>query len=469
MENNKTPFHEIDFLLPVHRFNIAFSYVSKRGLPFIREFVLRLVHLSPMKPEFIASYLDLTPRELKEVLRELVDKDELTFLDDGSVGLTGLAKGYFSTEGESPQVTTAQQTETTFSFELSGFNCIGNKRTHDNWRAGITVPISSENKGLSDKYASKGFQAQFYRLIEEGYMPHIVSQESDTLPSIYKMDSVTRIGQEPKRIPHTFYFDDLGRLVEREELDSFANDEPVFDAITEAISQLDQKNNLADIAQAMAEIGDNLTGEYITDSGIDTSNLNEVIRLSREQGKVIQPMLGAIYMDDNWQHIAKQAEKAFNKLKSQHQDGVKELLWLAPSDSYWGKSEKYISAKSWLEENAKTKGKKSKRLFTPKFYFPIARENDNRSISDWKNQLGNISECYKYIEGFFNGTTEVLVLQDNFAVVCYHLSIPSISNISIPLAFMTTDKHLVCVIDALVKEYLNGTVGFDNPIDLGKL
>lgn len=469
MENNKTPFHEIDFLLPVHRFNIAFSYVSKRGLPFIREFVLRLVHLSPMKPEFIASYLDLTARELKEVLRELVDKDELTFLDDGSVGLTGLAKGYFSTEGESPQVTTVQQTEATFSFELSGFNCIGNKRTHDNWRAGITVPVSSENKGLSDKYASKGFQAQFYRLIEEGYMPHIVSQESDTLPSIYKMDSVTRIGQEPKRISHTFYFDDLGRLVEREELDSFVNDEPVFDAITAAISQLDQTSNLADIAKAMAEIGDNLTGEYITDSGIDISNLNEVTRLSREQVKVIQPMLGPIYMDDNWQHIARQAEKAFNKLKSQHQDGVKELLWLAPSDSYWGKSEKYIRAKSWLEENAKTKGKKPKRLFMPKFYFPIARENDRRSISDWKNQLGNISECYKYIEGFFNGTTEVLVLQDNFAVVCYHLSIPSISNISIPLAFMTTDKQLVSAIEALVKEYLNGTVGFDNPIDLGKI
>lgn len=469
MENSKTPFHEIDFLLPVHRFNIAFSYVSKRGLPFIREFVLRLLHLSPMKPEFIANYLDLTPRELKEVLRELVDKDELTFLDDGSVGLTGLAKGYFSTEGESPQVTTVQQTETTFSFELAGFNCIGNKRTNDNWRSGITIPVSSEHKGLSDKHANKGFQAQFYRLIEEGYMPHIVSKESDTLPSIYKMDSVTRIGQEPKRIPHTFHFDELGRLIEREELDSFTNDEPIVDAITKAISQFDQKNNLPDIAQAMVEIGDNLTGEYITDSGINVSSLNEVIEQSREQGKVIQPMLGAIYLEDNWQHIAQHAEQAFNQLKSTHQDGAKELLWLAPSDSFWGKSEKYLSAKSWLEDNAITKGKNPKRLFTPKFYFPIARENDHRSINEWKKQLGDIKECYKYIEGFFNGTTEVLLLQESFAVVCYHISLPKISNIPIPLAFMTTDKQLIGTIETLVRDYLKGTVGFDNPIDLGKI
>lgn len=469
MENSKTPFHEVDFLLPVHRFNIAFSYVSKRGLPFIREFVLRLVHLSPMKPEFIASYLDLSARELKEVLRELIDKDELMFLDDGSVGLTHLAQGYFSAEGDSPQVTTVEETDTTFSFELAGFNCIGSKRTNDSWKAGITVPVSSENKGLSDKYANKGFQAQFYRLIEEGYMSHIVSRESDTPPSIYKMDSVTRIGQEPKRIPHTFYFDDLGHVVEREELDCFVNDEPVFDAITKAINEHEQKNNLEDVAQAMAVIGDNLTRQYITDNGIDISSLTEDIKDSREHGKIVQPMFGATYLSDNWQHIAIEAEKAFKSLNSQHQDGARELLWLAPSDSFWGKSEKYISAKSWLEESAITKGKKSKRLYTPKFYFPIARENDRRSISDWKNLLGNTDECYKYIDGFLNGTTEVLLLQDSFAVVCYHLSIPSISKISIPLAFITSDKQLVRALEALVKDYLNGTVGFDNPIDLGKL
>lgn len=469
MENKKIQFHEIDFLLPVHRFNIGFSYVSKRGLPFIREFVLRLVHLSPMKPEFIAKYMDLSVRELKEVLRDLIDKDELVFLDDGSVALTQLAKGYFSALGDSPQVSTVQQTQSTFSFELAGFNCIGNKRTHDNWKAGITVPVSSEHKGLSDKYASKGFQAQFYKLIEDGYMPHIVSDESDTLPSIYKMDSVTRVGQEPKRLTQAFYFDELGRVIEREELDFFANDEPVNDVITNAISSLGQSNNLRDVAQAMAAIGDNLTGEYITDSGLDVLNLISVIQNSRDQKKVIQPILGPIYSEENWQYIAAEAERAFNKLRSQHQNGVKALTWLAPSDNCWGKSDKFISAKSWLHENAKTKGKSSKRIFIPKFYFPIARENDRKSISDWKSLLGDLSDCHKYIEGLFNGTTEILLLQDNFAVVSYHLSIPSISNISIPLGFMTTDKGLVREIEMITKEYLGGTVGFDKPVDLGKL
>jgi len=43
ISDNKVTYHEVDFLLPAQRFNIQFSYVSQKGLPFIREFVLRLV------------------------------------------------------------------------------------------------------------------------------------------------------------------------------------------------------------------------------------------------------------------------------------------------------------------------------------------------------------------------------------------------------------------------------------------
>ncbi len=38
---NTTIYHEIDFLLPAQRFNINFSYITGKGLPFVREFVLR--------------------------------------------------------------------------------------------------------------------------------------------------------------------------------------------------------------------------------------------------------------------------------------------------------------------------------------------------------------------------------------------------------------------------------------------
>lgn len=142
-------------------------------------------------------------------------------------------------------------------------------------------------------------------------------------PSIYKVGAIKRIGQEPKGIPHTFYFDDLGRVVERKELKSFENDEPVFDAMKEAASEINPKNNLTD--------------EYFTDSGIDTSNL-----------------------------------------------------------------------------------------------------------------------------------TEAFLLQDTFAVVCYHFRIPSISSPSIPLDFTTTDKKVINSIETHPLEYSNGIVSHEKPIYLGK-
>ena len=52
-----TTYHEIDFLLPAQRFNINFTYVTQKGLPFVREFVLRLVHLGPMSKSQIATFV----------------------------------------------------------------------------------------------------------------------------------------------------------------------------------------------------------------------------------------------------------------------------------------------------------------------------------------------------------------------------------------------------------------------------
>ena len=34
--DNKLAYHEIDFLLPAQRFNINFSYITQKGLPFVR-------------------------------------------------------------------------------------------------------------------------------------------------------------------------------------------------------------------------------------------------------------------------------------------------------------------------------------------------------------------------------------------------------------------------------------------------
>ena len=121
----KLKYHEIDFIVPVHRFNIQFSYVTKQGLSFIREFVLRLVQLAPMKPTHIATYLGLNKIELNEAISDLMDKGELQFSELGSVILTPKSEGYFEGLGKPPKTSSILETGTTLSFELAGFNCLG--------------------------------------------------------------------------------------------------------------------------------------------------------------------------------------------------------------------------------------------------------------------------------------------------------------------------------------------------------
>jgi hypothetical protein len=73
-----TTYHEIDFLLPAQRFNINFTYVTQKGLPFVREFVLRLVHLGPMSKSQIATFFGFSRKETEEAIDDLVERDELT-------------------------------------------------------------------------------------------------------------------------------------------------------------------------------------------------------------------------------------------------------------------------------------------------------------------------------------------------------------------------------------------------------
>jgi hypothetical protein len=39
-------YHEIDFLIPAQEFTVNFSYVSGKGLSFIREYILRIVNIA---------------------------------------------------------------------------------------------------------------------------------------------------------------------------------------------------------------------------------------------------------------------------------------------------------------------------------------------------------------------------------------------------------------------------------------
>lgn len=468
-EEIKLNYHEIDFIVPAQRFNFRFSYVTKQGLSFIREFVLRLVQLAPMKPVQIATYLGLNKLEVNEAISDLMDKGDLSFNDLGLVQLTPQSAGYFEGIGKPPKTSSIQETGAALSFELCGFNCIGNKRSSGGWHAGIKLTIDNKKLSETEQLAKSIFQNSFYQLLDNDYLKG-VKAEDGVRPSIYTIDSVTKLTQDPMRLTSHFALDQDGKPMEREDFESLDNSSKVHEAITVSLNQAKKGANIKEIASAMNSFGDNWTKDLFNSNSIDMAALGHRYAEALSDGSKPIPFVGPIYSNNNWKHINTYLHSLSAKYKKSKDKSVKKLTWIAPSDSFWGKSKKLENCLNEVEQAQLTKEKNPQRIFTPSIYLPLSNVTDRRAIGSWKSDLKKGSNnLYGLLEGFLGGSVEVLILEDSFAVVCYHLSRPETHPVSIPVGFVTSNLKLINTISEIAMSYIDGSSSFGNKHNLGLL
>ena len=127
----------------------------------------------------------------------------------------------------------------------------------------------------------------------------------------------------------------------------------------------------------------------------------------------------------------------------------KKFYWLAPSDIYWGKQRK-------IHDKIQNIIDKQKHGYEFRLYLPTSQERNIHETQEWQNQFRGISDevIYGFCEGFLDGNTEVLFLEDKFAVVCYHARLESYP-VTLPIGFMTTKVDEVKSIKKLVDVYLS--------------
>ena len=157
MSDSLVTYNEIDFLLPAQRFSIQYSVITKRGLPFIREFVLRLVHVSPLSKTQISEFFGLSPNETNEAVTDLIQREELTLSSDGRLTLTTKSHGYFSGIGETPALSTIQSRVDKLDFDLATFSCLPREGGREDWLGGISLKVPASNVSNSEKIAEKNF------------------------------------------------------------------------------------------------------------------------------------------------------------------------------------------------------------------------------------------------------------------------------------------------------------------------
>lgn len=469
MEESKVQYNEVDFLIPTQKFNIRFSYVTKKGLPFIREFVLRLLHITPVKPAKLKEFFDFNEKELEEVVNDLVDKGDLSVSEEGDLKLTDQAKGYFDDIGSQPTLSAVLDNSESLTYEIIGFNCLGPKHKNSTWKNGIALKADIEKVSQSESVVNKKFQQEFFQYLDNGWMPFL-TQDEKSKPSIYSIDLIKKVGQGPTRLNVDFEIDVDGTPVEYDSPDAFTDNSQVDISIGQKLSEMSFTPNLESVVQSMMAFDDKDTIKYFSSSSIDIANLvldkNKGIQ---SKGKRF-PVFGQIYSDASSQLIAEQLLTFSKYLKKSKKFEPRKFIWVSPTNNAWAASTKASNFWNRIEEHSLiSDGKQKQRAFTPELYLPISDKGDRRTISKWIMEFGKKESLYGLAEGFLNGNTEVVVLDGVFAYVNYHVVLADYTPLPVPIGYFTTEPKVISSIMKLVNDYVDGISSFDNPNKFGKL
>jgi hypothetical protein len=467
---NTTIYHEIDFLLPAQRFNINFSYITQKGLPFVREFVLRLIHLAPMSMSQVATFFGFTRKEVQEAIDDLVERGELTLSENGRLTLTEKSSGYFTELGEVPRLSLLRDSTACLSFDLATFSCLGKDNSSEKSKAGLSIKVDDENASCSETQVEKHFQRQFHEILQKGFLSRSLTQDEKDSPTVYTVNSVNKIKQMPVRLPVQFKVDADGRSVEREDFEKLKNSDYVHERISLELDRLGRPSNFGEIAKAMLDMGDGETLKLFDSKGSSVSLqfFEDLARLEANSQKKRTTFLGPIYSSANWELLQKHLAPIIKARRESKADvGQTPFLWLAPSDPYWGKSSNLQVRVSEILSMASTK---EKRLYSPTIYLPVSGPDDQKTARQWKWEFDpNTDKVHGLIEGFLGGNVEVMHFEGEFVVVVYHVSLPDSYPVSLPIGFISADKDVVSSVGRVVTTYLEGSSGFDRPNDCGLL
>jgi hypothetical protein len=461
MKNNSFEFNEVDYIVPAETYGIEYTYLSKQGFPFTKEFLLRTLYISPLSKFELASFFGFNPRELDVAIEEPISKNEVSYLEDGRLCLTTLAKGYFSSFEDKPMIEKPQSRTSSVVFELLGFNKVTNH--HGGWNTGLRLGVNHAVQSMSEQHAKNMFCKNFHRFYESGDLGKIRTQDN-SLPSLYSVDKVTRKRTIAHRIKRKFEID-FDNKVKPFYIDKiFENDEAISQAIAQDTDNLRLGSNIESIQQAWDALEDMSVSRFIKSDEIDFRSM--IVEMVDTSGnKPYELLIGPLYAEQPWAKI----EQHLKTLKpTKKQEKLKALSWIGANTRYWGISENFTKAKESLIAHQKI-NKVSCYDFT--LYLPCddTYKVKEKAAKEWKHKLGQLPSCSGILNGLFDGSVEVILLENEFAAISYHLSMPDISPVHVPLGYFTKDKQLIQRISKVVNDFLTGSTAHDKPNLIGSL
>ena len=438
MSKQNITYNQIDFVVKAPRFHIVFSYMSDKGVAFVREYLLRLLKITPCKPAQIAQYFGFNQYETEVALADLEQHKWIIWQDDGLIALSAEGQRLFQDSQDSPHIPTLTECGGEYRMELLDSNFLKKNDCDKNRQQAIELVVEPKVLSESSEIARKTFQNRFRQLMEDD----IINLDEKDI-SLYKIDAI-----EPKGVPDYFRFTqqfellpETGEAKERHDVPTVTHQENIQQAITAQLERFGHHDNLRELRNSMAEISDDDTLKVLFGGTLDFNEFLKVYQEHEQQNGLY--FLGQIY------HQETLFEKINKILDTLNKKSSKKLYWLAPSDIYWGKQRK-------IHDKIQNLIDKQKNGYDFRLYLPLPSERNQHQKQEWLNHFKDISDkvLYGFCEGFLDGNTEILFLKDKFAVVCYHAKLSSYP-VTLPIGFMTTQKSTVKHIVELVEAYLS--------------
>lgn len=438
MSKQNITYNQIDFVVKAPRFRIVFSYMSDKGVAFVREYLLRLLKITPCKPAQIAQYFGFNQYETEVALADLEQHKWIFWQDDGLIVLSTEGQRLFQDSQDSPHIPTLKECGGEYRMELLDSNFLKKNDCDKNRQQAIELVVEPKVLSESSEIVRKTFQNRFRQLMEDDI---IKLDEKDI--SLYKIDAI-----EPKGVPDYFRFTqqfellpETGEAKERHDVPTVTHQENIQQAITAQLERFGHHDNLRELRNSMAEISDDDTLKVLFGGTLDFNEYLKVYQKHEQQNGLY--FLGQIYHQET---LFQQINKILDELSKK---SSKKLYWLAPSDIYWGKQRK-------IHGNIQNLIDKQKNGYDFRLYLPLPSERNRHEKQEWLNHFKDISDkvLYGFCEGFLDGNTEILFLEDQFAVVCYHAKLSSYP-VTLPIGFMTTNIRQVNHIISLAKNYLS--------------
>jgi len=374
MSKQNITYNQIDFVVKAPRFRIVFSYMSDKGVAFVREYLLRLLKVTPCKPAQIAQYFRFSQHETEVALADLEQHKWIIWQDNGLIALSAEGQRLFQDSQDSPHILTLKECGGEYRMELLDSNFLKKNDCDKNRQQAIELVVEPRVLSESSEIARKTFQNRFRQLMEDD----IINLDEKDI-SLYKIDAI-----EPKGVPDYFRFTqqfellpETGEAKERHDVPTITHQENIQQVITEQLEPFGHHDNLRELRNSMAEISDDDTLKVLFGGTLDFTEFLKVYQKYEQQNGLY--FLGQIYHQET---LFEKINKILDKLNKK---SSKKLYWLAPSDIYWGKQRK-------IHDKIQNLIDKQKNGYDFRLYLPLSSERNHHEKQEWLNHFKDISD-----------------------------------------------------------------------------